>query len=216
MVEFDSFTPSALAFLRDLKAHNTREWFAEHKRVYEAEIKRPAAAFASAMEGALEALSGQTQTAKIFRINRDIRFSKDKTPYNAHLHIAFSPAPGNPDVPMWFFGLGTQSLTLGCGVFGFGPSGLQAFREDMAGPRGAELMTLIQDLKSKGMRISDPALKTAPRGYDRDHPHAEVLRRKGFAAWIDHPDPGFATQPNLISACLSQYERLTPVYRFLG
>ncbi len=216
MRDFDHFDPEALRFLDDLSANNTREWFAANKKTYETQVKHPAAAFSQALAARLSDLVGVDHTPKVFRIHRDVRFSKDKTPYNTHVHISFAPQLDQEAPPMWFFGLDTDKLTLGCGIFGFEKAALDAFRTDMAGPRGAELMQLTEALGAKGLRVGAPALKTVPRGYDKDHPHAEALRRKGFSAWKDIPDRGFVTRPDLVRNCVKEFEALLPVYRFFG
>ena len=73
--QFSGFSHEAVQFLRDLKANNNREWFAEHKQVYETEIKKPAGAFCAEMRDELERMSGMEHSSKIFRIHRDVRFS---------------------------------------------------------------------------------------------------------------------------------------------
>ena len=83
------FSPETLKFLRALKKNNTRDWFHENKAWYEAAWKTPANAFIEAMCFRLQAETDTEHSAKLFRIHRDIRFSKDKTPYNSHLHILF-------------------------------------------------------------------------------------------------------------------------------
>ncbi|WP_299676018.1 DUF2461 domain-containing protein [uncultured Roseobacter sp.] len=215
MPAFDHFSPAALAFLTDLKANNRRDWFQDHKAVYEAEIQRPARAFAAAMCTALDALTGTPHEAKIYRIHRDIRFSRDKTPYNAHLHLSFAPQPATPNRPMWFFGLGTETLSLGCGVFQYDKPGLAAFRTQMAGPMGAELLALIQTLETNGMRVNPPELKRVPSGIDKTHPHADALRRKGLAAWHDLPDPHSVTRPDLIPRTTEALTGFLPLFHLL-
>ena len=115
---FPGFTQDSLKFLANLKANNTREWFADNKKTYETEIRQPAREFAAEMADSLEQLVGESLKTKIFRINRDIRFSKDKTPYNSHVHISWIPDRGASS-PAWMFGLSPDYLTLGCGVFEF-------------------------------------------------------------------------------------------------
>ena len=207
--------PAALTFLQELKANNTRDWFTDHKAVYDKEIKAPAQAFCADATAALAQLTGAAHSAKVFRIHRDVRFSKDKTPYNTHLHIAFSPEGGPDTPPMWFFGLDTEKLTLGCGVFEYAKSALEQFRADMAGPKGAALIALADGLEASGHRIGAPALKNPPRGYDRDHPNAAALRRKGFSAWTDLPCAA-ATQSGLVDRVSKEFQALLPVYRLLG
>ena len=215
MASFDSFTPEALRFLSDLKSNNTKDWFAANKPTYEAHVKDPAKAFADAMTLSLRDLTGCEHGSKIFRIHRDVRFSKDKTPYNAHLHMSFMPDGQTGQPPMWFFGLSPEKLSLGCGVFQFEKGALPAFRAAMAGPKGAELIQLTTDLRAAGVRVREPELKRVPPGFDKDHPQAEALRRKGFAVWIDVADPSFAIQPNLVKRTTDHFEQIMPVFRLL-
>lgn len=216
MTVTNPLSPETLAFLKALKANNTREWFAANKADYEAHLKAPAAHFADQMAAALGALTGQAHSSKIFRIHRDVRFSKDKTPYNAHLHIAFTPTGQSGQPPMWFFGLSPGGLSLGCGVFQYDKAALTDFRAAMAGQAGADLIALTAKLRAEGVRLGDPALKRVPAGYDKDHPNAEALRRKGFAAWRDLPDPAFALQPDLAVRVTDLLRPLMPVFLLLS
>ena len=81
-------------FLGRLRANNDRQWFDAHRDEYEAHAKWPGEAFAWVLASQLEAATDEPHEYCIFRIHRDVRFSKDKTPYNAHLHISFSPNEG--------------------------------------------------------------------------------------------------------------------------
>lgn len=216
MTEFDHFPPETLSFLAGLKANNTRDWFAANRAVYEAAVKEPATAFCAAMGAALAAMTGEAQVAKVYRIHRDVRFSKDKTPYNAHLHISFAPEAAKGTPPMWFFGLSPERLSLGCGVFQYEKAGLDAFREAMAGQAGRDLTALAGTLRGKGLRMSEPELKRVPAGFEKDHPNAEALRRKGFSAWTDLEDPSIATRPGLVARTIAELKPLLPVYRLMS
>lgn len=216
MASFDSFSPEALRFLSDLKANNTKEWFAANKATYERHLKEPGKQFADAMSLALRDVTGRDHGGKIFRIHRDVRFSKDKTPYNAHLHMAFAPKDQLGQPPMWFFGLSPEKLSLGCGVFQYDKEALVAFRTAMAGPKGAELIQLTTDVRAAGLRVGEPELKRVPTGFDKDHPHGEALRRKGFAAWIDVADSAFVTEPNLAKRATGLFDQIMPVFRLLS
>lgn len=213
--EFGGFSPAALNFLDELNANNNRDWFAANKSTYENEIKKPAAACALALEDALTNLIGVKHIAKIYRVNRDIRFSKDKTPYNAHVHISFAPEGSPASLPMWFFGLGTEKLSLGCGVFAFEKADLVAFRDRVAGTEGAGIEKMIDTLKADGVRISDPDLKQVPRGYPKDHARADLLRHKGLAAWLDFEDRDWILGSDMASGCARQFERLLPMFMTL-
>ncbi len=216
MRDFDHFSPDALQFLSDLRANNTRVWFTSNKSIYETEIKEPTKRFAAAMCAALAAFTGQPHAAKIYRINRDIRFSRDKTPYNAHVHLSFIPESDRKSPPMWHFGLSPDRLSLGCGVFQFEKQDLAAFRAAMDGPSGGALIRLAARLRDAGIRIAEPELKRVPPGFARDHPHAEALRRKGFTGWKDINDVNTVTRTDLVERTVDELRPLVPVYDLLS
>lgn len=212
---FTGFSRKALAFLEDLKANNNRDWFNNNKKTYETEIKRPVVLFSTIMIEGLTDLTGQPHTSKIYRIHRDVRFAKDKTPYNTHIHISFTPEISQIRPPSWFFGLDTEGLTLGAGIFAFDKAGLDGFRKRVAGPDGAELSRLLGKLEGKNIRLSKPELKRVPTSYPKDHPHAEHLCRKGLSAWIDLGGPDQATRTDLVGICSTSFDRLKPVSDWL-
>lgn len=206
---------NALDFLDALKANNNRDWFAENKARFEDDVKVPALALADQITAGLAALTGERQKAKLFRIHRDLRFSKDKTPYNTHIHIAWSDAEA-ASAPMWFWGLDTRGFGMGMGVFGFDRAGLEAFRDFMASDKGAVIANLVNDLRNGGIRISEPALKRVPPGYPADHPRAEFLRMKAFSAWIEHANRRRALGPTAARHAVDDFSRLLPLYRALS
>jgi uncharacterized protein (TIGR02453 family) len=214
MSEFDHFDPALLAFLSDLRANNSRDWFQAEKKRYDAVYKAPAKACAAHLAAALTAMTGVPQTSKLYRINRDLRFSKDKTPYNTHLHLSFGEAGAGANAPMWFFGVDPDGLTLGCGVFQFDKDGLERYRARIASTAGDALMAALQALPET--RLNAPQLKRVPAGYGADHPRAEFLRRKGLAVWRDFDDPGRVAQPGFMDDCIAVFATLQPVHRWLS
>ena len=213
---FKSFPKSSVQFLRDLEANNTRDWFNANKAVYESALKAPAKAFADSMSEDLEELTGAAHAAKIFRIHRDLRFSKDKRPYNTHLHISFTPDMDLPAPPRWFFALETDRLVFGAGVFGFEKAPLEAFRERVSGPEGMKLEALLKTLLAKDARLGDPELKRVPAGYPKDHPRANLLRHKGLTAWTDIANPATASKPQFMKTCGKEFSRLKPLFDWLA
>ncbi len=208
------FHPKAVAFLADLKAHNDREWFADHKGDYETYVKDASVAFCRLMVEGLDGLTGGAHQSKIFRIYRDVRFAKDKTPYKPYQHILFAAGDHRQTTSAWFFGLEPDRLVLGAGKFSFDGEGLVRYREAVAGSRGAELAQIVEALQGQGARLNEPQLKRVPSGYDKDHPRADLLRRKGLALWIDL-DVGVATEGDLVATCLAAFERLRPLVGWL-
>ncbi len=212
---FPGFAPETVQFLKALKTNNSREWFTANKKTYEQVYKRPAKAFSGAMAAELEQLTGIPHASKIFRVNRDLRFAKDKTPYNTHLHISFIPHSDLATPPCWFFGLDTGSLALGAGVFGFDKTMLEVFRNRIDSKDGDLLQSHLSTLRSNGVRISDPDLQRVPSGYPKDHRHADLLRHKGVSAWIDFEDTDAAIGDSVVDTCLNGFKRLWPVFDWL-
>ena len=213
---YSGFSDETLAFLTGLKANNNRDWFDANRKTYEAAVKAPAKAFSEVMAGEVERLTGTAQQPKIFRINRDVRFSKDKTPYNTHIHISWMPVGGGAGAPSFMFGLSTEYCTVGCGTFEFPKPMLERYRETIAGARGEELGKTIDGLVADGYRLNEPALKRIPAGFPADHPRAALSLHKGLALWRDFEGPQSATEPDLLRNCLGQFEKLLPFWRFLS
>ncbi len=213
---FSAFPAETLDFLSDLKANNNRQWFTDNKEIYERAVKQPADRFCAAIAARLETLTGQAHTSRVYRLHRDLRFAKDKTPYNAHLHIAFMPQGDLSTPPSWFFGLEPDHLTLGAGVFAFEKPALERFRAQVAGSAGDTLSQTLADLKADGARIGEPELARVPAGYPKDHPNADLLRRKGLSAWIDIAPPDTATRGDFMEECLGVFTRLKPLVDWLS
>lgn len=170
------------AFMQQLAAHNNRDWFNANKAQYDARVKRPATALLDEMAARLEELTGAQVRPKLYRIHRDLRFSRDKTPYNTHLHLQWSAGDG---VTSWLFGISNDYVCAGTGAMGFEREALTRWREAVAGEPGAALAAELAGLMSQGQRIDPPALKRVPPPFDKDHPRADLLRRKGLVVWAD-------------------------------
>jgi len=217
---FPGFPPAAQTFLADLAANNDRDWFNAHKATYETAIKAPAQVLLAHLEPELAALAGGPVSGKIFRIHRDVRFSKDKRPYNAHLHIAFPAAHGrSSDVVAcgYFFGLEQEKAILGAGGFDFAGPVLDAYRAAAADPKkGAALQAILDKLTKSGFRIEGAELKRVPAPYPADHPRADLIRRKGLHVWRDIDDPAVITGPGLFGAMKMTFTTLAPLVKWLS
>lgn len=209
-----SVTIDTLEFLRSLAANNNREWFQDNKPWYESAYKQPAKQLCEAMESALSDLTGEAMKAKLFRINRDIRFSKDKTPYNTHLHISVAPQGAAKTAPVWCFGLQCDSLSVGAGSFGFDKA-LEAYRQMVVDkPAFAKL---VHELQADGYRLhGEPELKRVPAGFDKEHPEAELLRRKSLSLWSDFDAAEDACADDLIDQCIQRWQPQLPFMQALN
>lgn len=211
---FSGFPQDAFRFLAGLKANNSREWFTENRQRYETSLRWPAEAFAAALCNGLEEMTGAAHRAKIFRIHRDVRFSKNKTPYNAHLHIGFMPEREASAVG-WYFGMYPKKVTLGAGVFALEKETLSRFRQRLDSEDGDELRAICETLLNAGFRLSEPELKRVPPPFPADHRNADNLRRKSLAAWRDFVDADWLTGPKAVSTCFETFRTLTPLNNWL-
>jgi uncharacterized protein (TIGR02453 family) len=207
--------PKTVAFLKALAANNERAWFTQNKKTYEANLKIPAKQFAEELAMELERATGLSHRPKIFRINRDLRFSKDKTPYKTHLHMSFTPDSSAPISPAWMFGLQRDHLVLGLGIFAFPDKALDRWRERVDGPEGEALARQLDSLLASGARMDEPKLKRVPAPYPADHPRASLLRRKGLAIWLDIEDQAAAFGEQGPPRCAAELIRLRAIFDWL-
>jgi uncharacterized protein (TIGR02453 family) len=215
--------PGAQAFLAGLEAHNERDWFNAHKADYERTIKGPAEAFVACVEPALTKIAGAPVTGRIFRIYRDVRFSKDKRPYNTHLHIAFGSGgagrmASREDMPRgYFFGLYPDRAVLGAGGFHFQGPTLDAYRAAAAdAAKGPKLAAILSKTAKAGFRIEGEQFKRTPAPYAADHPRGELIRRKSLNAWRDVADPALVAGPGVLAETLEVFAALDPLVKWLA
>lgn len=168
---FTGFGPDAREFLAGLAADNSKSYFDAHREIYLAHIRQP-----------LEDLLGETQdkygVGRVMRPNRDVRFSRDKSPYK----ITASMWAG--EVGGVYLSLSATGLEVGGGLYD--PSRNQLARgRDAIDSRplvAKQLERIVHQLTGSGFELAGPSLKTAPRGFDRDHAAIELLRLKHYAA----------------------------------
>lgn len=167
---FQGWPIEAIEFFERLEDDNTKVFWTEHKLVYDDCVKAP-------MEELLAELQKRFGDGKIFRPHRDVRFSKDKTPYKTN--IAATMEKGG------YISLSADGFGVGTGYYMMAKDQLAKFRaaiDDDA--TGRALERTIAKLTKAGIDVNaHDTLKTAPRGYDKDHPRIELLRMKGCIAW---------------------------------
>ncbi|WP_068115464.1 DUF2461 domain-containing protein [Tropicimonas marinistellae] len=209
------FNEETLSFLRDLARNNERSWFVANKARYDLSVKDPSVAVAEMIASDLAEAYGQPFRSKIFRIHRDLRFSKDPTPYNTHVHMSFVPDGAQDAVAAWLLGLSPTYFTLGCGAMVFARPALGKFRESVAGPAGEHFAAVLSELRIDGIRLSEPELKRVPAPWPKDHPSAGLLRHKGLVGWIDaEPEDGLG--PGMREATRAGFARLSPLFELLS
>lgn len=180
--DFAQMIPDARDFYTRLAANNTKAWWEDNKHDYEARLKRPALLFLDIIADHLRAQTGGTIKTKLFRPHRDVRFSKDKTPYQTHLHMLWTMGDGAPG---FFLGLSPHYLRIGAGRMGFEKEEILRYREDI--DNGGPILDAITAVAALGYDPHEPALKRVPSPYAKDHPNADLLRQKSCSYWADLP-----------------------------
>lgn len=199
---FGTFVDDTRCFLRELAPNNSRDWFLDNKARYDAQLKAPAMTLLEVMSPPLTKLCDQPLRPKLFRAQRDVRFSKDKTPYHLHLHLMWVLPDGEPS---FFFGISEEYVTAGAGWMAFSKAQIASWRDLVDSPYGSPLSEKIDGLD---LRMDPPELKRVPAPYDKAHPRADLLRRKSFALWQDHLDQRTGS---LEDALKNAYSEIWPV-----
>lgn len=177
-----AFTRQTLAFLHDLVQNNNREWFQANRSRYDAAKEELCGVVERVLTGmsAFEPLANTAVKDCIFRINRDIRFSKDKAPYKQNLAFAIGPGGRHSGRIDYYVHIqpGNQSF-LGAGMWQPTPTNLAKFRQEVD-YNVEELKQIIEadDFRAYFPEAHGEVMKTTPKGYPPDHPEIALLRRK--------------------------------------
>ena len=165
---FKGWPEAALAFYEGLEADNSKAYWLDHKEAYEHDVKAP-------MDALLAELTAEFGETKLFRPYRDTRFSRDKSPYKTA--IAATIGSG-------YVQLSADGLFAGGGMYHMLPDQLARFRKAIdADASGRNLQKVVATVTNSGLDVHAPEeLKTAPKGYPKDHPRIELLRMKGLVA----------------------------------
>lgn len=206
---FARLIPEARAFLSELATHNEREWFAEHKSRYETELKAPTLLLLDQVAHDIGRKTGSPPKPKLFRPHRDVRFSKDKTPYTTHLHMMWSLPGAGGQNPAIFFGIAPDYVTVGGGIMGFDKPVLTQWRAAIDGGFGDAVQATLDGLAKQGLKPREPELKRVPAPFDKAHRHGTLLRRKGLAVWRELPERAYATP---LAELNQTFDQLAPLF----
>lgn len=169
---FHGWPASAFAFYRELEADNTKAFWQAHKATYDDDVRAP-------FEALSELVADEFGPLKVFRPNRDVRFSKDKAPYKTRCYGVTEAEGGST----YYVELNSHALVAASGFWMMAKDQLARYRAAVDDERaGVALQRAVAAVEAKKLRIEGHALKTAPRGWPRDHPRIELLRRQSLAS----------------------------------
>jgi uncharacterized protein (TIGR02453 family) len=206
MTNFTGFPDADGRFFQALAKHNERAWFLAHKTEYEEGYNLPMKALLGTLRASIDKAYPRCDLAepKVFRIFRDVRFSKDKSPYKTHIG-GFIPLARSgkkvTDLPMaLYFHVGAKETFAAAGHYMMEKESLEGFRASIADPRrGKELVEILASLAKKGfVAAAHDKSKRVPKGYPADHPRAELLTYKGLTVSFPKVPKGMLTSPKLV------------------
>ena len=208
------FEKSSLSYLKNLKLNNNRDWFAEHKPTF-IEAQNNAKELYAGIRNNLEKYD-EIEKFKLFRIYRDVRFSKDKTPYKAHFAGSFSRL-GKQLRGGYYLRIRPGESFLAGGFWEPNKEDLLRIRKEIE-VDASEIREILEDKNYQhyfGNTFDGEELKTAPRGFDKEHPDVDLLRKKGFIAVRNFTDEEVLSS-NFISEVDNSYKALRPFFNLFS
>lgn len=217
---FAGFAPEGLAVLAGLEKENTKAYFEAHRARYEAGVVEPAKRFVVELAEALAASVSPGIAARpkvdgsLFRLHRDTRFGKDKSPYKTQQALFVWEGASKKESSGFYLALHPDRVGLGVGAMGMADLGRwrDALVADTEGFTAA-LEAARRDVP--GLGTSEPALKRVPKGYDADHPLERFLRMKHFHASVTLPTPKSIARRTFLDWCVRRFEPMGPLHRWL-
>lgn len=220
---FSGFPRAAVSFLEDLAQNNDKAWFEKHRGVFEEKVLAPARSFVLEMGWRLKELSPEIiadprVNRSLFRLNRDTRFSRDKTPYKTHLALWFWEGPGKRmECSGYYFHLEPPELMLGVGLYCFPEPMLKEYRRSVVHPRhGPALARAIRQVSRKGpSSLGGRHYKRTPRGFDPQDPNASLLLHNGLYAAVWSAIPPELYSSALVDYCFERFKDMSPLHHWL-
>jgi len=221
MTTFSGFPSDFFRFFEELKQNNNREWFNDNKPRYQHSVVNPISEFIVCIAPRLKKISPHyvanpaPHGGSMFRIYRDTRFSKDKTPYKTHAAIQFRHEAGkSAHAPGFYVHLATDSLFFGGGIWSPPNPRLNLIRDAIVdNARSWSRLSNASRVRETG-GITGDSLKRPPRGYDAEHKHIKDLKRKSLYI-MTQSDPSAVYEPEFVSQVADAFNTAAPLNRFI-
>lgn len=219
---FSGFAHADAKFFRHLEKNQSRTWFQAHKLEFEEGYQSPLKELLAEVRDGIDKAykHSELNEPKTFRINRDVRFSKDKAPYKTHAAgiIATKRQGHVTEVPMaLYFQVGVPQSFAAAGHYMMDPRSLAGFRAAVNDEkRGRELVKLLASLEKKGFVVkSYDAYKRVPKGFDPEHPRAPHLKRKGLTVTFPELPKGILKSSKLVPWVVTHCKAAAPLVEWL-
>lgn len=221
---FAGFSRETPVFFAELAKNNTKLWFDEHRPDFQAYVMTPAQLFVEAMGARLnttapDIIADPHVNRSLFRLNRDVRFSNDKSPYKTHLAFWFWEG-GRPRMENsgFYFHIEPDSIMTGSGLYFFPKPLLAAYRQAVVHPvYGPQLVEAIKAVKSKpGYDVWGKHYKKVPAGFDPKHENSELLLYDGMTAFLEEPIPAELFSAKIIDYVYERFAHMAPIERWVA
>ena len=217
---FRGFPAEGIQFLRGLARNNSRDWFQPRKPIFEEHVKAPMVELVNALNSAMMDFAPEYVTdpaQAIYRIYRDTRFSKDKTPYKDHIAASFfrrGMCKGGSGG--YYYSVSHKEVEVGGGIYMPDPDTLRAVRRHIAANH-EEFLGIAGTAAVKRLLgpVQGDQLSRVPKGFDPAHPAADLLRFKYYILFI-RLDPDIVTTPALYTGLVKRFKAMTPFIEFLN
>jgi len=221
---FSGFSPETPAFFAGLAKNNTKLWFDEHRADFQTHVMTPAQLFVEVIGTRLRALAPEIiadprVNRSLFRLNRDVRFSRDKTPYKTHLAFWFwegsRPRMENSG---FYFHIEPDSIMTGSGLYFFPRPLLDAYRQAVVHPvYGPQLVEAIKTVRSKpGYDVWGKHYKKIPAGFDPKHENSGLLLYDGMTAFLEEPIPAELFSAEIVDFVYERFAQMAPIQRWVA
>ncbi len=216
---FNGFPAAGLNFLRSLKRHNSREWFVERKHVYEEQVRLPMLQLVADLTSEMWKYAPDhtvEPTRAVYRINRDTRFSDDKSPYKTHIAAIFPHRRLSKNAgASFYFNVSPDTVEVAAGIYTPESPELRRIRQTLLTEylRLEEIIRRVEGSQPVGS-LQGEKLKRIPRGFPAEHPAAELLRRKAFYYDVRLP-ADIATSRRLFDELSNHFRLFAPLVGFL-
>ncbi len=205
MSGFQGIPADAVDFFDELGHENTRAWWQANTARWQASVRDP-------LESLLDALEDEFAPARLFRPNRDVRFSPDKSPYKDHQGALATTAAGMG----WYVQVSADGLMTGGGYYPTGRDQLPRLRAAIDAPAsGTALQRVVDDLVAAGFEPHGEQVATRPRGVAADHPRLELMRYKSLVLGRPHGSPDWLCTPEVLDRVRQDWRALRPLVEWL-
>ena len=217
------FPNNTLSFLKKLSKNNNREWFEENREMFNSNFLEPAVQFVAEMGERLvtvrPSIIAIPKTDKsIFRIHRDVRFSKEKQPYKTNIGLYFWEGKRKKmECSGFYFHLDNKNFGAGAGIYTFSKEMLSDYRNLVSDPaNGKELNSIIKKiLKDENFSLGGKNYKRVPKGFDPEYPYSDLLLHDGLYLWFEGKNYKTLSNGKAVKTIFDAFKKMMPLHNWL-